>query len=166
MIMTFRRLSAAALAALLSCSVAIAQDSVLSSVPGAPSAPAGPELTLEVCIARAMQKNFDLEIGRYNPQIAKDAIDVAGAGYEPVLTVSGTHGKNTTGATSISSASSSTTSDLRAGVSQQLYTGTTLSASSKLDRSSSNPAFSSLNPAYNADLTLSVRQNLLRRAGR
>ncbi len=161
MIMTFRRLPAALLAALLSCPVAFAQDSVPTSVPGATSAPAGPELTLEVCIARALQKNFDLEIGRYNPQIAKDAIDVAGAGYEPVLTVSGSHGKNTTGATGASTASSSTTSDLRAGVSQQLYTGTTLSASSRLDRSLSNPAFSALNPAYTADLTLSVRQNLL-----
>ena len=47
------------------------------------------------------------------------------------------------------------------GVSQQLYSGTTLSASSKLDRSASNPAYSAINPAYNADLTLAVRQNLL-----
>jgi outer membrane protein TolC len=47
------------------------------------------------------------------------------------------------------------------GVSQQLYSGTTLSASSKLDRSATNPAYSAINPAYNADLTLAVRQNLL-----
>ena len=37
----------------------------------------------------------------------------------------------------------------------------TLSASSKLDRSATNPAYAAVNPAYNADLTLAVRQNLL-----
>ncbi|NBR09754.1 MAG: TolC family protein, partial [Opitutaceae bacterium] len=58
-------------------------------------------------------------------------------------------------------AASATSSDLRVGVSQQLYTGTTLSASSKLDRSATNPAYTAVNPAYNADLTLAVRQNLL-----
>ncbi|MDI1320722.1 MAG: TolC family protein, partial [bacterium] len=155
--MTSRRLAALLLPALLACSAAIAQD----TAPAA--APAAPELTLEQCIARALQKNFDLEIGRYNPQIAKDSIDAVSGGYDPLLTVSGSHGKSTTGATSLSAASASTTSDLRVGVSQQLYSGTTLSASSRLDRSKLNPATlaGSLNPAYDADLTLSIRQNLL-----
>ncbi|MDI1334879.1 MAG: TolC family protein [Lacunisphaera sp.] len=157
MTMTSRRLAALLLPALLACSAAIAQD----TAPAA--APAAPELTLEQCIARALQKNFDLEIGRYNPQIAKDSIDAVSGGYDPLLTVSGSHGKSTTGATSLSAASASTTSDLRVGVSQQLYSGTTLSASSRLDRSKLNPATlaGSLNPAYDADLTLSIRQNLL-----
>ncbi|MES1167891.1 MAG: TolC family protein, partial [Oleiharenicola lentus] len=47
------------------------------------------------------------------------------------------------------------------GVTQRLYSGTTLSASSRIDRSASNPAFTTLNPAYDADVTLSVRQSLL-----
>ncbi|HVZ63460.1 MAG TPA: TolC family protein [Lacunisphaera sp.] len=133
--------------------------------PNAPAAPAQPELTLEECISRALKKNFDLEIGRYNPQIAQDAITVAGANYEPVLTASGTDGKIITGASGTSASSSSRTSDLRVGVTQQLYTGTTLSASSALDRSDRDPAVLALNPAYNADLTLSARQSLLRGFG-
>ena len=153
MTMTHHRLSTLLLSAIVASSVAIAQDNA--------PAPATPELTLAQCIARALQKNFDLEIGRYNPQIAKDSIDVARGGYDPLLTVSGSHGKSTTGATSLTTASSATTSDLRVGVTQQLYSGTTLSASSRLDRSASHPAFSMLNPAYDADLTLSVRQSLL-----
>lgn len=162
MIMTLRRTSATLVAALLSCSCVFAQDSMPTSVPGPTAAAAtGPELTLEACIARALQKNFDLEVGRYNPAIAKDSIDVAAGGYDPALTVSGTHGKNTTGAVGLTPSSSATSSDLRVGVTQQLYSGTTLSASSKLDRSATNPAVLALNPAYNADLTLSVQQNLL-----
>lgn len=140
-------------------SAPMAQDSVPTSVPGATSVPAGPELTLEQCIARALQRNFDLEIGRYAPEIAKDSIEVAKGGYQPELSVSGA-----TGASAVPG-STSKTSDLRVGVDQRLYTGTTLSASSRIDRSSSDPAFSTLNPAYDADLTLSVRQSLLRGFG-
>ena len=156
MTLTLRHCSATLLAALLCGSCAWAQDS--ASAPKPATAVAGPELTLEACIARALQKNFDLEIGRFNPQIAKDSIDLASGSYDPLVTVSGSHGRSTLGATPSSSA---TSSDLRVGVSQQLYSGTTLSASSKLDRSATSPSFAALNPAYNADLTLSVRQNLL-----
>jgi outer membrane protein len=158
MIMIPRRLTAASLAALLACSV-LAQDSVPTSVPGAPAAPAGPELTLEQCIARALQRNFDLEIGRYNPLIAKDSIEAAKGGYQPQLSVSGATGEFST------PGSNSRTSNLRVGVTQELYTGTTLSASSRLDRSSIDPAGTGLNPAYDADLTLSARQSLLRGFG-
>ncbi len=122
---------------------------------------AAPELTLQECITRALNKNFDLAIGRYGPQIAQDSIAVAAGGYETQLSVTGSKGYSSTGATSTTTSSSSHTSDLRVGVTQKLYTGTTLSASSRIDRSSSNPAFSTLNPAYDADLTLSVRQSLL-----
>ena len=184
MTMITRRLSATLLAAFFSCTCALAQDNAPAAVPATsmmapapvgevpppPPGPVPPELTLEACIVRALQKNFDLEIGRYNPQIAKDAIDVAGAAYETQLSVTGSHGKSVNGSSVTSStgftpAGSATSSDLRVGVTQQLYTGTTLSASSKLDRSALNPAVSATNPAYNADLTLSVRQSLLRGLG-
>jgi outer membrane protein TolC len=158
MIMTLRRTTATLLVALFSCSCALAQD----NAPAPSVATAAPaELTLETCIARALQKNFDLEIGRYNPQIAQDSIAVAGAGYEAQLTVTGSKGRDTTGATGSSASSSVTSSDLRVGVTQRLYTGTTLSASSKLDRTALSPSTLALNPAYNADLTLSARQSLL-----
>jgi outer membrane protein len=160
MIMLPRRFAAASLAALFACSSALAQDSVPTSVPGAPAAPAGPELTLEQCIARALQRNFDLEIGRYSPEIARDSIVAAKGAYQPQLSVSGATGESS------SPGSDSRSSNVRVGVTQELYTGTTLSASSRLDRSSDDPAFSALNPAYNADLTLSARQSLLRGFGR
>jgi len=125
-----------------------------ASLPAQDKAPA-PELTLQECIARALQKNFDLEIGRFAPQIAKDNIVVAAAAYETQLSVTGSTGEYT------GPGVSSKTSDLRAGVAKRLYSGTTVSASSRLDRSSVDPAVSALNPAYDADVTLSVRQSLL-----
>jgi outer membrane protein len=160
MIMLHRRLTAASLAVALACLSASAQDSVPTSVPGAPAtATPAPELTLEQCIQRALQKNFDLETGRYNPQIAKDAIESLRGAYQPQISVSGVTGKSST------PGASNRSSNLRVGVTEELYTGTSISASSSLDRSSDNPAFSALNPAYDADLTLSVRQSLLRGFG-
>ena len=136
----------------------------------APAAPAAapataPELTLKECIVRALHKNFDLEIGNYNPQIAKDDIVVSKGAYEPQLSVTGSYGETTTSlSASGNPAGSSKTGDVRVGVSQQLYSGTSVSASTSLNRSSTNPAFI-FNPAYNADLTLSARQSLLRGFG-
>ena len=159
MIMIPRRLTAALLAASLACSAALAQDSVPTTVPGATTA-AGPELTLEQCINRALARNFTLEVGRYSPAIAKDGIEVAKGSYQPQLAVTGATGESS------SPGFDSRSSNLRVGVTQQLYTGTTLSASSRLDRNSSDPfTLGSLNPAYDADLTLSARQSLLRGFG-
>lgn len=158
MIMIPRRLTATTLAVTFACSVALAQDSAPPS-PTATPAPVGPELTLEQCIQRAIQKNFDVETGRYNPQIAKDSIEVAKGAYQPQVSVTGSTGKSTV------PGASSRTSNLRVGVTQELYTGTTLSASSSLDRSAMDPSTAALNPAYNADLTLSARQSLLRGFG-
>src|SRR6478609_7824761 len=127
-------------------------------------APTTPELTLEECIARALRQNFDLEVGRFNPTIAKDQIDVSKGGYEPQIEVTGATGETKSTLTNTPGTATSKTSDLRVGVTQQLYSGTSFSASSNLDRTSSNPAFS-FNPAYDADLTLGVRQSLLRGFG-
>jgi outer membrane protein len=152
MIMIPRRLSATLLAAALAVTAAHAQDPA--------PAPAAPELTLEQCIARALARNFTLEVGRYAPAIAKDSIEITQAGYQPQFSITGATGENS------SPGFDSRSSNLRVGVTQQLYTGTTLSASSRLDRSSSDPfTVGSLNPAYGADLTLSARQSLLRGFG-
>jgi outer membrane protein len=122
--------------------------------------PAAPELTLEQCIARALQRNFDLEISRYAPVIAQDGITVAKGGYEAQLSVTGSRSGSETGP----AGNTASGTDLRVGVTQRLYTGTTLSASSSLGRTSTNPAVAT-NPAYDADVTLSVRQSLLQGAG-
>jgi outer membrane protein len=145
---SFRRHLAVLAASLAGFSCLFAED-----------APVAPELTLDQCITRALQKNFSLEIGRYGPEIARDAIVVSKGAYEPQLSVTGATGKDS------SPGVDSKSSNLRVGVSQYLYTGTTVSASSRLDRSSSDPAFSALNPAYDADVTLAVRQSLLAGAG-
>ena len=136
----------------------------LSAQEAAPAAPAA-ELTLPQCITRALARNFDLEIQRYGPQIARDSIDIARDGYQPVVTVTASRAESHDAATALTPTSDRSSGNTSIGVTQQLYTGTTVSLSSQLDRSRIDPALTALNPAYNADLTLSVRQQLLKGFG-
>lgn len=144
-------------AAAFACTSLFAQEA-------APAAPAE-ELTLEQCIARALARNFDLEIQRYSPQIAKDSIDIASAGYQPVITATTSASASHQDATQSDPAFDSSNRSTRVSVTQQLYTGTTVGISSQLDRSRTDPSLSTINPAYDADLTLSVRQQLLKGFG-
>ncbi len=56
-------------------------------------------------------------------------------------------------------------SDTRVGISQRLTSGATVNLNGSLNRNETNNTFSTLNPAYNADLSLSVSQPLLKNAG-
>lgn len=147
--MITRRLAVFLLAAALALPAARAQDNVQ------------PELSLQECINRALRKNFDLEIGRYNPQIAKDAIDAAKGAFDSTFVVTGSRGKNTVQATFSSPSYSADSTTLQAGVTQQLTSGTTLSVSSNLARNATNPFLFAPNPAFNADFTFAIKQSLL-----
>lgn len=124
------------------------------------AAPSVGNLTIEEAVARALQKNFSLEVGRFNPEIAREAIDVARGTYLPELSVTASHGTARTAQNGLVAGTKLETGDVRIGVTQRFYTGTTATVSTKTDRadSSLNPT---VNPAYNADLTVSVRQQLL-----
>jgi outer membrane protein TolC len=134
---------------------------------GQESAAAGSAvLTLEECIARALKQNFDLQIQAYDSANAKETLTISEAGFDPTFTAS------TSKAVSQADVASTTLvgthsefNDTRIGVSQKVTTGATVSLSHSLDRSETNNSYSTLNPAYTADLTLTVKQPLLKNAG-
>ncbi len=130
---------------------------------------APPQLTLEECITRAMKRNLDLEIQRYNPDIARNAIDAARAEFDPTVSLTATRSfTQQPGALSALDGSASPTSEsttTRLALNQRVATGATVGLSTQLNRSASNSSFTTLNPAYNADFTLSVNQPLLRGSG-
>jgi outer membrane protein TolC len=51
-------------------------------------------LTLEDCIAEALKHNFDVQVERYAPEISLYDLRGAYGGYDPTLSVSGTHNYN------------------------------------------------------------------------
>ena len=128
-----------------------------------PSVPTTRPLTLDDAVALALDKNFDLKIQRLTTDSAADTLIIADALYDPALNVSVTksYSQSTDGVTSQSGL------DTRIGASQRVITGGTISASGALDRTRSRPILNSsiFNPVYNSDVTLSVRQPLLKNAG-
>jgi outer membrane protein TolC len=143
---------------------ALSVPALFAQAPAADAA-APAELTLEECIARALRRNFDLEIQRFGPQIARDSIEIARDGFVPVLSATTSRSESKTAATTLGPAAETASNSTRLGVTQQFYSGTTVSVSSQLDRSRLDPSVTALNPAYDADLTVSVRQQLLRGFG-
>ncbi len=63
--------------------------------------PAGPtrSMSLQDCIAEALQHNLDVQIQRYNPQISLYDLNANYGGYDPTFNLSGQHQYNDSGAT-------------------------------------------------------------------
>ena len=55
------------------------------------NAPATRALSLQDCLAEALQHNFDVRVERYQPQISLLNLHAAYAGYDPTLSISGSH---------------------------------------------------------------------------
>lgn len=142
-----------------------------ATVPGAVTGAPVPPLTLDECIARALDRNFDLQIQRLTTSQARDNVEIARAGFDPTLELTGRKSVNQQAAAT--STLDGVTTDgprqeaesLRAGASQRVTTGGSLEISTALDKNESNSRNAILNPAYDGDVSLSVRQPLLRGAG-
>lgn len=151
--MKLRRLALATSALLATAASLVAQT----------AAPAG-TLTIEDAIQRALQRNFTLEADRLSPQIAKDQIDIAQSAYLPSFSFSTSRGLSRTAQNGTTPGTKIKTGDTRLSVSEIFPTGTSASVSTKLDKTETS-YLSAVNPAYNADLTVSLRQPLLAGAG-
>lgn len=155
----------------------VAEPAPLATAPSpspVPEAPAeGPVITLEECVARALDKNFDLRIQHVSTDTAKESLTIAKSAYDPTLqvTTSRYYSKNTRGSTVVNDipitgiASSSDGDSTQIGITQPVVTGGSISVNGTLDRTKSSPTRSYPNPAYDSDVSLSVRQPLLKGAG-
>lgn len=136
----------------------------------APAA-AVPELTLSEAVARALDKNFTLQVQRFATENATLAIDIADADYSPDLALTARTGLNqeaTAGSVLDGVAQTGPrqeSGNVSASVSQKITTGATVTANAALARSETNSRNALLNPAYDSDVSLSVRQPLLRGFG-
>lgn len=147
---------------------ALAQTQATPPVPG-------PALTLEEAVAMALAQNFDIKIQRITTESAKDNLIIADAAFDPNLNVNArkNYNRSTSGGSFVDdegnvipqTSSSQDNISTSAGVSQRLVTGTNVQVNSSLDRSHSNPSRSNFNPAYDSDISLTVRQSLLRNFG-
>jgi len=125
----------------------------------------GPALTLAECVSRALAKGFDMEIQRQSLSIAQDNIPIARAAFRPVFSANTSKSSTRTAFDDGIAATRSDSVDAGVGVSQRLLLGTQIGVDVQNNRFNSDPALDALNPAYTSDLTLSIRQPLLKGFG-
>lgn len=156
-------------ASVLFASLALAVAASAQSLPPAP--PNSAPLTLEECIARAMRKNFDLQIQGYSTDIARETLNIAQADFDPVLTASST--RTLSQAATVTSTLDGTadvgarsdTTQTRLGVSDRLPTGAVVGLSAGLNRRGTNSRNDTLNPNFGNTITATVSQPLLKNFG-
>jgi len=72
-------------------------SATLAAAAAQTNAPAPRTLSLQDCLTEALQHNFDVRVERYDPQISLYNLNAAYAGYDPTLSLSGTHGRSNAG---------------------------------------------------------------------
>jgi outer membrane protein len=153
-----------ALAALVT-SPAHAQLAAPAPTPAPAPAPTPAPLTLEECVARALNQNFDLQLQQFATQNARDSVITADASFDPTLfsSVAAAGARDST----VSPTRNTRDQAASLGVSQLLASGATAQVSTALDRSKESPFVAPplFNPVYNSDLALSVNQPLLQGFG-
>ncbi len=126
-----------------------------------------PVLTLEEAVARALEKNFAVEIQRYSKETASAAVDIADANFDPSFFVNATKSLNQQAqpSSTLDGVSSegprSENTSIRAGARQRIVTGANIEVGANLNRRETNSTFSLLNPVYASDVSLTVTQPLL-----
>jgi len=160
---------------LLITSAVAAQDTPAPAMPPAVSlsnqpAAGGPALTLDECVAQALEKNFDVRIQKFSTEQAKDAVIIAQAGYDPTLTLDANRSFNQNAASGSALDGSNTglrkdTTDATLGLSQKVPTGATATLGTDLNKTATNSTFSTINPAYTGNVSLFVVQPILKSAG-
>lgn len=142
----------------------------------APVTPYADPLTLDYAIAQTLAANFDVQIQRLITESAADNEEIARADFDPTITISAATGESETpspgffvdsnGNVIAITGSSARSRNSRVDASRRIAaTGASVTASGRLNRNERSPTSSSLNPAYNSDVGLALRQPLLRGAG-
>ncbi len=123
------------------------------------------ELTIEECRAAALENNLDLKVQLLNPTISKEGITQAEAQFESVFFSNLSWSKTDSPTASTLSGSSTESISTDFGVRVPLRTGGTLTFDLPFNSFETDNSFSTLNPAYTSDLSISLSQPLLRGAG-
>ena len=127
--------------------------------------PAEMKLTLDDCRAMVLENNLDLKVQLLSPAIARQSITEEQARFESMFTASAGLNKTDTPTSSTLSGSQTESTNAEAGLNVPLRTGGTLSLSVPTNKFQTDNQFSTLNPAFTADMVISLSQNLLRNAG-
>ncbi len=148
--------------------VAVAASLLLPVVARAQPPPRTLKLSLKESIGRALQKNFEIQVERFNSQIRDQDIVREEAAFDPsVFADADANFERTPSISALTQIQERETETQAAdvGVRQRLKTGTEYGVSFETIRSENNAAFITVDPAYTPRLNLTLRQNLLKNFG-
>jgi len=115
--------------------------------------------------AAALANNLDLRVALFDPSIAEIGVDEEEAKFEWTLLASARRSKVDQPTSSELTGASSEFDSFNVGLGVPLRTGGTIEVNLPVDRTKTDNPFSTLNPAYAADVSFSITQPLLRGAG-
>lgn len=124
------------------------------------------ELTLEDCRASAMKNNLGLKVQLINPAIAAERVNEQEAKFEAVFYSRLSHAKYDSPVSSTLSGSSVDSSSMNFGIQMPLRTGGSVTFDLAENRLKTDNVFSTLNPAYTTNFSISISQPLLQGAGK
>jgi len=154
-----------------------AAPAAAQNAPAAPQAPAqappmatdaaGSELrlSLDEAVQKALESNQDIAVAKFDPQLSEQNVFSAKGYYDPQLYSTLYHQSTDTKGTNAFSggATVNTKTDVwNFGTYLPVQTGGSLQVDFNNNKRDTNNAFSTFNPVYNAGLTLTLRQPLLR----
>ncbi|MDD3375282.1 MAG: TolC family protein [Candidatus Omnitrophica bacterium] len=117
-------------------------------------------LSLDEVSQIALRNNFDIQIARYDAEIAKTKKGEAQSIYDTVLTAEAAYRKDKSAKTSSFSGSRSVTNDYDVGINKKLPTGTTLSLDQTNNRTWTDSSYVTTNPSHDSSLGFTVSQDL------
>ncbi|MHC4397014.1 MAG: TolC family protein [Planctomycetota bacterium] len=123
------------------------------------------ELTLERCRALALANNLDIKVQLISPSIAAQRVSEEEARFEAAFFSNLAYSKINTPVSTTLEGSKVDMSSVDLGVRMPLRTGGTVTFDIADRRIKTNNIFSTLNPAYSSDLSVSISQPLLRNSG-
>jgi len=127
--------------------------------------PAKLELPLQQCRALALEGNLSLKVELLNPTLTAQGVTEAEARFEALFFADLSHAKSDTPTSSALSGSSVESTYLRPGVTIPLRTGGSITVDWPSSRTETDNEFSTLNPSYTSDMSVSLDQPLLRGGG-
>jgi len=130
---------------------------------------AGQPFTMTDCVAIALEQNFQIRLSRFDLNNAVQDEQIALAAFDPVLssqvTDSGSRAAEANSELQGSATPQSKTVSTSFAIDQRLLTGGQLTITNGSQRFEDNSQFSLLNPSYDADFQLNLRQPLLKGGG-
>ena len=124
------------------------------------------KLTLEQCRAYTLANNLDLKVQLVEPAIAAEQVNAEEAKFEATVYANVNFTKTDTPVSSELQGTNTKDVQTDLGVKVPLKTGGAINVNLVDDRFETDNTFSTLNPAYSSDASVSISQPLLRGAGK